>query len=201
MPKRTAAGVLLSDDGMWWWDGSRWHPATGSTSGRPPRAPGSPWPWIIGALVALGLITALPIWLLWGRGTGPAAANGFDRGYAHTYLPQRQTAISQLQQRLADLDRCELTTAAPCTAAADALAGGARDEAGTVQTEAGLFYFPACLKSSAQTESEALLRVQNDAASIRILPRSQGVAIQRQLNAIAVALRQAGAAVATSPCG
>jgi len=200
MPKRNAAGVLLSDDSMWWWDGSRWHPATAATSGRPPRAPGSPWPWIVLAVVALLLVTGLPIWLVWSRGGGPALRAGYDRGFAGTYLQQRQSALAGLRSDLARLGACERAGGGPCFPQADDLSSAADGETGAIRTESGLFFFPGCLRASASTELDALQRVHDAAQSVRMLTSAESGSVQSELRVMDDGLGAAASAVDSASC-
>ena len=200
MPKRNAAGVLVSDDNMWWWDGSRWHPGTAATSGRPPRAPGSPWPWVIAALLALLLITALPIWFVWHRDAGGTGLErGYAQGFAQTYLQQRQSALADVGRKLADLQTCERGQG-PCYPAADTLREAADGEQSTVKTESGLFFFPSCLRDAANGELAGLQQVHDSTQAVRLLAPGETQAVQAQLAAIAGGLAKARSAVASAPC-
>lgn len=200
MPHRNAAGVVLSDDNLWWWDGSRWHPASAATSGRPPRAPGSPWPWVIGAVLALLLITALPIWLVWHRaGGGRGLASGYTQGFSQAYLQQRKSALADVARKLADLSSCERGPG-PCYPAADTLREAADREQGTVRTESGLFFFPRCLRDSANREMTGLERIHDSVQAIRFLAPTARAAVQAQLQAISEGLDSARSAVSSSGC-
>jgi hypothetical protein len=200
VPHRNAAGVLLSDDNMWWWDGSRWHPATSATSGRPPRAPGSPWPWVIAAVLALLLVTALPVYLVWNRdGGGAGLARGYAKGFSQTYLQQRQSALADVGRKLDDLTSCERGKG-PCYPAADTLREAADGEQGTVRTESGLFFFPDCLRDSANQEISALQQVHDASQALHVLEPSESQAVQAQLQRVSGALDAARSAVASSGC-
>lgn len=201
MPHRNAAGVLLSDDDKWWWDGSRWHPATAATAGPPPRAPGSPWPWVVAAVLFLLLVTAVPIGFLWVRtGGGPGFARGYTQGFAGTYLQQREAALAQLRAKLATLDGCEHAAAGPCYAPADDLSAAADSEQGAVRTESDLFFFPGCLRDSAGVEVQALQQVHDSAEGVRTLSSSEPAAVQIELRSISDALDSAGAALQAVRC-
>ena len=201
MPKRNAAGVLLSDDSMWWWDGSRWHPATAATSGRPPRAPGSPWPWILLAVAALLLVTALPIWVVWMRTGGPPGLRGgYDRGFAGTYVPQRQSALAGLRADLGRLAGCESQGSGPCFPEADDLSSAADAETGAIRTESGLFFFPGCLRASASAELTALERVHDAAQSIRMLTSAEAGSVHSELRVMDEGLAAAASAVVAARC-
>ena len=200
MPHRNAAGVLLSDDNMWWWDGSRWHPANAATSGRPPRAPGSPWPWLIAAVLALLLITALPIWVVWQRaGGGTGLERGYAQGFASTYVQQRESALAEVGRKLGDLTTCERGQG-PCYPAADTLREASDGEQGTVRTESGLFFFPSCLRDPAGEELAGLQLVHDAAQVIRVLQPAETGAVQAQLQAISTGLDAARAAAASARC-
>lgn len=192
--------MVVSDDGMWWWDGSRWHPATAGTTGKPPRAPGSPWPWVIAALLGLALITALPIWIVFNRpGTSAGLVRGYGQGFAQTYLQQRRASMTDLEAKLAKLDACEHGRG-PCYPAADVLGAAATAEQGQVKTESGLFFFPRCLQASAHAEADSLQQVRDSAVAIRLLSPSEAAAVRDQLAVLGSALQRAKAATAATPC-
>ena len=69
-----------------------------------------------------------------------------------------------------------------------------------MRTESGLFFFPRCLRDSANREMTGLERIHDSVQAIRFLAPSARAAVQAQLQAISEGLDSARSAVSSSGC-
>ena len=124
----------------------------------------------------------------------PAA---FQQGFARTYVSQRQTALANVSSLAAQLTSCESTRGTqPCYAQADSLGMAAAGESQAIGREAGLFFFPACLRQPAAREGAALDRLRQAAQGIRDLQPAAVAATGQLQDELGSALEEARAALA-----
>lgn len=123
----------------------------------------------------------------------PAA---FQQGFARTYVSQRQSALAHVTSLAGALGSCESAGGSqPCYPQADSLGLAAADESQAIGREAGLFFFPACLRQPAVREGSALDQGRQLAHGIRDVPPSDAAATGRLLTELGSALEEARAAL------
>jgi hypothetical protein len=86
VPRQDAQGRWISDDGLFYWDGTTWRPLGGVPAGAgvfPPPAQGkSPWPAIlIGCGIAFVVVIVLGIVGLFAAISNPDIQRAFCNGY------------------------------------------------------------------------------------------------------------------------
>ena len=145
-------GRQLSEDGLWWWDGTRWQPT--GVAAPPSHRGGSPWPW-----VAAGCGAAILVVVILGAAGFYAISHGagFTRGYTRQYVLDSAHRLARIDADAQSLQECR---AAPgtseCSVLGDRLAAAAATEARALRVQASLGVFPACLKPYATQEASAL---------------------------------------------